>query len=192
MPPHLLAKHKMNFLYHSAVVLVLCEKRQPLQSGNLLESCREDVSLTLRKICYLLWMTKDAFRVQTIGSRELVSSLAGLDWEGDLQWTCTVKYTSALVLQLLLFLPCLWSLVYRLSGNYASGSSLLLSLSYPLFLPSSFCQQITMASLSLEATKPTRYLSFLLGAAVITLPGKVACFSLSVRKFTFLFGFVLF
>lgn len=85
MPPHLLAKHKMNFLYHSAVVLVLCEKRQPLQSGNLSESCREDVSLTLRKICYLLWMTKDAFRVQTIGSRELVSSLAGLDWEGDLQ-----------------------------------------------------------------------------------------------------------
>lgn len=74
---------------------------------------------------------------------------------------------------------CLWVL----SPAFPALSSL---------LPSSFCQQITMASLSLEATKPTRYLSFLLGAAVITLPGKVACFSLSVRKFTFLFGFVLF
>lgn len=85
MPPNLLVEHKMNFLYRSAVVLVLCEKRQPLQSGNLSESCREAVSLTLRKIYYLSWTTKDAFRVQIIGSRELVSSLAGLDWEGDLQ-----------------------------------------------------------------------------------------------------------
>lgn len=58
-------------------------------------------------------------------------------------------------------------------------------------LPSSFCQQITTASLSLEATKPASYLSFLLGAAVITLLGKVACFSLLVRKFTFSFGFCL-
>lgn len=84
MPPNLLVEHRMNFLYRSAVVLVLCEKRQPLRSGNLSESCREDVSLTRRKICYLLWTTKDAFRLQTIDSRELVSSLAGLDWEGDL------------------------------------------------------------------------------------------------------------
>lgn len=131
--PHLLAEHKMNFLYRSAVALVFCEKRQPLRSGNLSESWREDVSLTLRKICYLLWTTKDAFKMQTIGSRELVSSLAGLDWEGDLQWIYTVKHTNALVWQPLLFPPCLWSVVYRLSGICASGSFLLLSLPYPCF-----------------------------------------------------------
>lgn len=86
MPPNLLVEHRMNFLYHSAVVLVLCEKRQPLL---LSESYREDVSVPRRKkICYRLWTTKDAFRLQTIDSRELVSSLAGLDWEGDLH-ECT-------------------------------------------------------------------------------------------------------
>lgn len=47
--------------------------------------------------------------------------------------------------------------------------------------------------LSLEAVKPARYLSFLLGAATIKLLGKVACFfSLLVHKLHFLFGFILF
>lgn len=74
---------------------------------------------------------------------------------------------------------CLWVL----SPAFPALSSL---------LPSSSCQQITTAILALEATKPASYLSFLLGAADVTLLGKVAFFSLSVCKFTFLFGFVLF
>lgn len=54
------------------------------------------------------------------------------------------------------------------------------------FLPS-VCQQITSVILSLEAS----YLSFPLGAAVFTLPGKVACFFSLVRVQMDIFCLVL-
>lgn len=43
------------------------------------------------------------------------------------------------------------------------------------------------AMLSLEAVKPARYLSFLLGAATIKLLGKVACFFFSLSAQTTFF-----
>lgn len=80
--PNLLLSIEVSICYHSAVALVLCLEWHPLSLGNLSESCSEDFFLTLRKICYLSWKTKDVFRVQAFGSADLVSNLIEFDLKG--------------------------------------------------------------------------------------------------------------
>lgn len=91
--------------HHSAVVLVLCLKWHPLSSVNLSESRREDFFLTLRKIYYLFWMTKDVFRVQTFGSGDLVSNLIELDFKGYTQWIHPAGQVNGIVYNFCFSLP---------------------------------------------------------------------------------------
>lgn len=129
--------YKLTIRYHSAVVLALCLQWHPPSSGNLSESCREDFFLTLRKIYYLFWKTKDVFRVQAFGSGDLVSNFIEFDLKGYTQWIRPVGQVNGIVHRFRLSIPVrgLWSIGWHLCQGLAFRLAPLSC--FPCLIPSS-------------------------------------------------------